>query len=156
MIFSQTPIRESLKKVLKSERQTDRQANRHTDRYMIIYGWQQLEGLKENGLKLKASSRGTNRTIISIKPPFRVEDRRLGTAIKGIIYNSPSSKIQRLFNSLPRRLRNMTGVSTDTFKGHLDRWLQTVPDQPKSPGYSNRVAAETNGVIHQVMFSTGR
>ena len=53
MIFSQTPIRESLKKVLKSERQTERQADRHTDRYMIIYGWQQLEGLKENGLKLK-------------------------------------------------------------------------------------------------------
>ena len=52
-MFSQTPIRESLKKVLKSERQTERQADRHTDRYMIIYGWQQLEGLKENVLKFK-------------------------------------------------------------------------------------------------------
>merc|ERR1712082_133909 len=89
--------------------------------------WQQLDGLKENVLKLKASSRETNRTIIPIKPPFSVEDRRLGTASKTLIYNSPSSKVQWLFNSLPRRLRNMTGVSTDTFKGHLDRWLQTVP-----------------------------
>ena len=124
---------------------------RRRDRYMIIYGWQQLEGLKENVLKLKTSSRETGRTIIPIKPPCKVEDRK-----KTIIYNGPASKIQRLFNSLPRKLRNMTGVSTDTFKGHLDRWLQTVPDQPKSPGYSNRVAAESNGVIHQVMFSTGR
>ena len=48
----------------------------------------------------------------------------------------------------------MTGVSTDTFKGHLDRWLQTVPDQPKSAGYN--VAADTNGVIHQVAFGAGR
>jgi len=126
------------------------------ERYMIVYGWQQLEGLKENVLKLEASSRETSRTKISIKPPFSVEGRRLGTANKTIIYNSPSSKIQRLFNCLPRRLRNMTGVSTDTFKVHLDRWLQTVPDLPKSPAYSNKVAAETNGVIHQVRFSTGR
>jgi len=50
----------------------------------------------------------------------------------------------------------MTGVSTDTFKDHLDRWLQKVPDQPKSGGYSKKVPADTNGVIHQVMFSTGR
>ena len=39
---------------------------RRRERYMIIYGWQQLEGLKENVLKLKASSRETNRTIIPI------------------------------------------------------------------------------------------
>ncbi len=67
---------------------------RRRDRYMIIYGWQQLEGLKENVLKLKASPRGTNRTIIPINPPFRVEDRRLGTANKTILHNSPLSKVQ--------------------------------------------------------------
>ena len=37
---------------------------RWRDRYMIIYGWQQLVGLKENVLKLEASSRGTSRTIM--------------------------------------------------------------------------------------------
>ena len=96
---------------------------RWRDRYMIIYRWQQLVRLKEKVLKLEASSRGTSRTIMPKKPPFRVEDRRLGTANKTILYNSPSSKVHHLFNSLPRRLRNMTGVSTDTFKDHLDRWL---------------------------------
>ena len=129
---------------------------RWRDRYMIIYGWQQLVGLKENVLKLEASSRGTSRTIMPKKPSFRVEDRRLGTANKTILYNSPLSKVQHLFNSLPRRLRNMTGVSTDTFKDHLDRWLQTVPDQPRSGGCSNTVAADSNGVQHQAVYSTRR
>ena len=123
---------------------------------MIIYGWQQLVGLKENVLKLEASSRGISRTIMPKKPPFRVEDRRLGTANKTILYNSHSSRVQHMFNSLQRRLRNMTGVSTDTFKDHLDRWLQMVLDQPRSGGYSNRVAADTNGVVHQLVYSTRR
>ena len=36
----------------------------------------------------------------------------------------------RLFNSLPKELRNMKG-NQDDFKEELDKFLCTIPDQPK-------------------------
>ena len=69
---------------------------RRRDRYMIIYGWQQLEGLKENVLKLKTSSRETGRTIIPIKPPCKVEDRKKQLSIMALQakYNGCSTASQ--------------------------------------------------------------
>ena len=49
---------------------------RRRDRYFIIYGWQQLEGLKENVLRLKSSWIGTSRRIVSKRIPYQVEGRR--------------------------------------------------------------------------------
>ena len=72
--------------------------------------------------------------------------KRLSRVEKRQIYNCPSRKVQRLFNCIPGAIRNLTGVTTDTFKGHLDKWLKTVPDQPRGGGYSERVAAESKGV----------
>ena len=40
---------------------------RRRERYMIIYGWQQLEGIKENVLRLVASDTRRDRRIISPK-----------------------------------------------------------------------------------------
>ena len=40
---------------------------RRRERYMIIYGWQQLEGIKENILRLETSWRGRGRLIIQKK-----------------------------------------------------------------------------------------
>ena len=36
----------------------------------------------------------------------------------------------KLFNKLPVDLRNMTGVSVDTWKKHLDGFLTVIPDRP--------------------------
>lgn len=44
---------------------------------------------------------------------------------------------------MPGTIRNLTGVTTDTIKCHLDEWLKRVPDQPRGRGYSERVAAES-------------
>ena len=40
---------------------------RRHERYMIIYGWKQLEGLKENVLRLNASKTRRNRQIATKK-----------------------------------------------------------------------------------------
>ena len=53
-------------------------------------------------------------------------------------------------------IRNLTGVTTNTFKGHLDKWLKTVPDQPRGGGYSERVAAESNSIQHQAAMMRAR
>ena len=40
----------------------------------------------------------------------------------------------RLFNLVPKEVRNLSGVSADMFKSGLDAWLTNIPDQPTIPG----------------------
>ena len=55
----------------------------------------------------------------------------------------------RLFNLLPKEIRNLSGVSIDSFKSQLDSWLTQIPDQPTIPGRQR--AALTNSLIDQVV-----
>ena len=50
---------------------------RRRDKYFIIYGWQQLEGLKENVLKLKSSWNGRDRRIIVTNIPNEANGKSL-------------------------------------------------------------------------------
>ena len=122
---------------------------RRRDRYMIIYGWQQIEEIKENVLKLKTSWRGIGRRIISKGITTQIEGRRLKRATITNIHYSPARRIERAFNSIPNYLRNITGVKTDTFKARLDKWLHTVPDLPKCGRYAKWVSASSNGIQDQ-------
>ena len=40
-----------------------------------------------------------------------------------------------MYNSLPNYLRDIKGVKTEKFKFELDKFLDTIPDQPKMPNY---------------------
>ena len=55
----------------------------------------------------------------------------------------------RLFNLIPRDLRDQKHVTVDTFKSGLDAWLPTIPDQPTSPGRQR--ASIANSLIDQVV-----
>ena len=76
---------------------------------------------------------------------------KLSSRMKSKIYNSPLREMERAFNSMPKKLRNITGVTTDTFKKHLDKWLLNTPDQPKCKGYEKLVSAKSNAIHDQVM-----
>ena len=41
----------------------------------------------------------------------------------------------RLYNSLPKYLRDMESIKTENFKFELAKFLQLIPDQPKMPNY---------------------
>ena len=41
----------------------------------------------------------------------------------------------RLYNLLPKYLRDIESVKTEKFKFELDKFLDTIPDQPKMPNY---------------------
>ena len=130
---------------------------------MIIYGRKQLEEIRENMLRLTATTSRRNRRIISPKIPNMTNGKLLSQVEKRQIYNCPSRKIQRISNCIFDSIRNLIGIKTDTFKRHLDKWLKIVPDQPKCGGYSERVAAESNSIqyqaasdhAHQVVTSRG-
>ena len=57
--------------------------------------------------------------------------------------------MERLFNAMPYMLQCISGLSSDTFKGHLDKWLRTIPDTPKIDNYGASMSAESNIICDQ-------
>ena len=123
---------------------------RRRERYLIINAWEQIEGRRENILNLRTRRIGRCRKITLDVIPWSVNGRKLRKAVRTQIHNSTTSKMSRLFNILPASLANIEGVTTDTFKHHLDKWLQTVPDEPRIDGYCKMVEKESNSLLHQV------
>ena len=54
----------------------------------------------------------------------------------------------RLYNSLPNYLRDIESVKTEKFKFQLDKFLDTIPDQPKMPNYV--IASGRNSILDQL------
>ena len=123
---------------------------RRRERYLIIYVWRMLEAqvpnipqADGNSHKIQAKwhpRRGRECTIprVETSAPHRV---------KKLLYASLPVWGQRLFNSLPIEVRNVTHCSVENFKCILDRFLQTVPDEPQIPGYISQRRADTNSLL---------
>ena len=100
-------------------------------------------------MKLRINNNETNRLINNVSGTKK--GIKLSSKMKSKLYNSPLRETERAFNSMPRYLRNLTGVTTDTFKKHLDKWLLKTPDQPKCKGYAGFVSVKSNAICDQVM-----
>ena len=122
---------------------------RRRERYMIIYAWEMLEGRRENLLKLRSRKIGRSRRLVQDKIPWAVNGRKIKKSDRTKVFNSTSKKMERLFNKLPPEIANLTGITTDTFKKHLDGWLKKIPDTPKIDNYGRLVEKETNSIFHQ-------
>ncbi len=123
---------------------------RRRERYDIIYVWKILEG------KVPNASNCSRHVVTAMD-----SDRRLGrlctlpkyqntatARVKTLLHNSFTTRAVRLFNILPKYLRNTTDCSIDSFKATLDKFLSCVPDQPPLPGYYRE--AESNSLLHQL------
>ena len=62
----------------------------------------------------------------------------------------------KLFNALPKHIRNLTNVSLLGFKKNLDEFLSTIADEPLSSGYTAGRRAESNSLIHMIPACCGR
>ena len=117
---------------------------RRMERYRVIYIWKILEGISPNcGIQETHSDRrGREVQVPKVKGNGKFQTIREGTfQIHGA----------KLFNSLPKSVRNITRTSVDEFKVALDKFLQTIPDEPKLPGYipsaCNQVTASPSNSI---------
>ena len=126
---------------------------RRRERYMIISAWQQVEGITENILGLKARTIGRSRRIVSTVIPFGIEGKKIKEKNRTLIHHSTARKMERLFNILPSNIRKITGKTTETFKKHIDKWLISIPDTPKIDDYRTIVAAESNSIVDQVRYA---
>ena len=119
---------------------------RRRERYQIIFVWKVLQGLVQ-GYTLTCSDHPRRGRCVNICPynrnsPSAVRNAREATlAVKGA----------KLFNLLPRALRDIQSGTVDQFKAQLDKWLEVVPDQPTVPGRLR--AAKTNSLLDQVSSS---
>ena len=117
---------------------------RRRERYAILYIYKILTGKCINNLNIQ----------------FRIHQRRgrlchierirgtASTRVKTLKENAFANRGPQLFNALPRHLRDSTEQSLENFKNRLDKFLRTIPDQPKLPHYHLR--AVSNSIIDQL------
>ena len=119
---------------------------RRRERYSILYTWRILEGLSPNLDKTPIDAkwhprRGRECCVpnLSTAPPAYIQTIR---------FSSFAFRGPRLFNTMPKEVRNLTGCSLEVFKQAVDRALARIPDEPLAPGLTQR-RAESNSLLHQ-------
>ena len=109
---------------------------RRRERYRILYTWKIAENLVPN---------------INNKFQFK-ELPRLGR----MCVCTHSSKLHdstlvvqgaKLFNSMPKSIRDMKNVTVEKFKNSLDRHLSSIPDEPQIHGYTGCRRADSNSIL---------
>ena len=130
---------------------------RRRERYAIMYVWRILEGLTPNFNEANSggilATWNARRGRICRVPAVSTQ---ASAASQRIRYSSFGITGPRLFNTLPIKLRNMTGCDLDVFKRKLDEFLRTVPDEPLVSGYTAYRRADSNSLIHMVQFADTR
>ena len=112
---------------------------RRRERYDLIYAYKILKQMVPNiGLQFKWSTR-RGRTLIP--PPVC---KNSTTSAKSMRYNSFRSRVTKIFNSLPMKLRNTDiQCSMDNIKKMLDSYLKELSDEPLQSGYRSHLVSNS-------------
>ena len=73
--------------------------------------------------------------------------RTASTRLKTIRDDSFFVQSVKLFNSLPRNIRDLKGCTVEKFKRELDKFLLELPDAPLIPGYTASSLVGSNSVV---------
>ena len=98
--------------------------------YRGIYTWKVLQGLVPNPGVVESKEN----EYIGRRCQLSELNHRSRMSIQTLKDNSFLTNGPKLFNSLPKGLRNMKKCTEEEFKEQLDLYLQQVPDQPKIDG----------------------
>ena len=101
---------------------------RRRERYIVIQIWKMIEGLVPNLnpslLQQSSFQQRRGRTLnvhnLAATPSHLQQIKRQSVRCFGV----------KLFNSLPKHIRNITKTTIDIFKNKLDRFLTTIDDYP--------------------------
>ena len=118
---------------------------RRRERYIIIFLWKVAQGLVQGyDMDFVYSDRRGRLAVVrpyNPKAPTQVRKaREASLLVKGA----------KLFNCIPRGLRDINTGTVDSFKAGLDAWLETIPDQPTIPDCQR--AAITNSLLDQIVL----
>ena len=111
---------------------------------MVLFIWKISQGMVQ-GYNLEfTSTRGRRgrtvlpHNIVASSPAPVKKARESSLGVKGA----------RIFNLLPKEVRNIDSHSVDIFKKQLDLFLTDIPDQPTTAGLGR--SAESNSLLHQI------
>ena len=121
---------------------------RRRERYRIIYVWKILENLVPDtgdpGIQPHLSPRNGRTCLIpGIKrtSPRRLQTLRLSTlGVHGA----------KLFNCMPKEVRDLSRCSVEKFKTQLDKILLQILDEPLIPGYTAMRRRDTNSITDMI------
>ena len=130
---------------------------RRIERYKIIYCWKIIENIVPNcGIEVNGEENKRNGRKCLVR-------KLLGSQKARTLRDSSFQCAgPRLFNSLPKEIRNLTKISVEDFKEQLDMFLSAIPDEPKVPGLTPSCltpeAKLTNSLVHWIphLQRTGR
>ena len=119
---------------------------RRRERYRVIFIWKVLQGHVQGYSSSSFTSPRRGRVILvgqhhSQAPAAVRKAKEASLPVHGA----------RLFNLLPRHIRDISYGTVDQFKYQLDSWLETIPDQPTIPGLQR--AAQTNSLMDQAAYA---
>ena len=127
---------------------------RRLERYRILYVWKILEGKVPNcGLNVNQCERKGRLCVI----PGLVKTSK--KSVQTLREDSFQVNGPRLFNSIPAHIRGMTRCNIHDFKFKLDKFLETVPDEPRTknlvPSATNQINGNpSNSIIDQARNNT--
>ena len=99
---------------------------RRLERYQVLYTWKVIQGLVPNpGLTWSPADCRRGRLC-------EVPSLQGSPAVRTLRNQSFQSSGPRLWNSLPKNIRNKTRCSQEEFKEMLDLFLSEVPDEPRA------------------------
>ena len=102
-----------------------------------------LEGLVPKCIDLERRNRKRNGR--SFKLPILKRDA--SARLKSIREDSFFVHSVKLFNSLPREIRDLKGCKIEKFKRELDKFLLELPDAPLIPGYTASSLVGSNSIV---------
>lgn len=118
---------------------------RRRERYRIIYMWSILEGIVPNPCPQNIFAKFNARLGRSCAVPAAKN-----SPYRGLVSSSFSVHGAKLFNVLPKVLRNMTSCGKEAFKKSLDQFLKTVRDEPQICGYTSFRSGASNSLLDMV------
>ena len=123
---------------------------RRRERYRVIYLWKMIEGLVPN-----LDSNGAIEQTINERQgrKCRLKNNVMNSLprIRTLRDGSFSANAVKLFNSIPKEIRNATNCNVDSFKSQLDDFLKSVPDEPQIPGMTRYRRADSNSIVDMML-----
>ena len=116
---------------------------RRRERYQIIFLWKVAQGLVQ-GYQANFVQNARRGRLMQLSPLCN----KAPASVKRARESSLQVRGAKLFNCIPREIRDTFTGTPDQFKAKLDSWLSTIPDQPTVPGRQR--AAASNSLLDQV------
>ena len=125
---------------------------RRRERYCIIYTWKILENKVPNPLPEEKGGIKSQRLPRLGRTCYRRVLDSSSQRHKTLLSTSFLNVGPRLFNSLPKDIREMTGCTIEAFKRSLDKFLQRLPDEPPIPHGPAPRGARSNSIPDQLQY----